>query len=203
MTTRPIDNDAEADEARLFWANHGVRKSYTQDQHWRGFMAGRVLATKPRRVVEFGCNVGRNLLAIREVNPLVDMLGVDLNAEAVAYGRKKWNLPLIVGDDRWLAAEPDDAFDVLFTVSVVDHLAEPDAMLRDAARVAKTLLLLEPWLGREGKVRTDVIRQTSPYSYSWNLPKRLRALGLSVTTEPYPLTDWGMGPQYRLHVAVR
>jgi SAM-dependent methyltransferase len=205
MTTRPIDTlpDSESDDARAFWAGHGIRKSYTQDQHWRGFMAERILATNPRRVIEFGCNVGRNLLAIRQRAPQVQIVGVDVNADAVAYGRKRWKLPLQIADERWLSSQPDDAFDVLFTVSVVDHLAEPDPMLADAARIARTLLLLEPWLGREGKVRTDVIRQTSPYSYSWNLPKRLKALGLSVEVQDYPLTTWGMGPEYRLYSAQR
>lgn len=200
MKTLP---DSEADDARRFWSKHGVRKSYTSDQHWRGFMAGRILATEPDSVVEFGCNVGRNLLAIRERAPAVDLLGIDVNAEAVAFGRRKWKLPLLVGDERVLATYPDDAFDVLFTVSVVDHLADPDPMLATAARVAKRLFLLEPWLGREGKVRTDVIKQTSPFSYSWNLPKRLRSLGLKVEVEDYPLTDWGMGPRYRLHATTR
>jgi hypothetical protein len=99
--------------------------------------------------------------------------------------------------DRTLARYPDEAFDVLFTVSVVDHVADPDPLLAEMARVAKVLLLLEPWLKREGKVSREKIPQTSPYSYSWNLPKRL--VPLHVETEPYPLTDWGLGPFYRLH----
>lgn len=193
----------EPDDARMFWATHGIRKSYTQDQHWRGYMAGKVLAFDPARVVEFGCNVGRNLLAIRDRAPSVGLLGIDVNAQAVAYGRKTWKLPLVVGDERAFAAQPDDAFDVLFTVSVVDHIAEPDPLLAQMARVAKVLLLLEPWLDYEGKVPRTRIKQTSPYSYSWDLPKRLGALGLTVEVEPYPLTDWGMGPDYRLHTAVR
>jgi SAM-dependent methyltransferase len=205
MTTRSISSlpDSEPDDARAFWAGHGIRKSYTRDQHWRGFMAGKVLAHSPRTVVEFGCNVGRNLLAIQVRDAKVKLLGIDVNAEAVAYGRRRWRLPLVVGDERTLARYPDDAFDVLFTVSVVDHVAEPDPLLAEMARVAKVLLLLEPWLKREGKVSREKIPQTSPYSYSWNLPKRLDALGRSVETEPYPLTDWGLGPFYRLHTSIR
>lgn len=196
--------DTEPDDARAFWAGHGIRKSYTRDQHWRGFMAGKVLAESPKRVLEFGCNVGRNLLAIQSRDRNVRLTGVDVNAVAVAYGRRTWRLDLKVGDAAWLAEQPDDAFDVIFTVSVIDHLPEPDAALEQMARVSPVLLLLEPWLGREGKVKREVIEKTSPYSYSWNLPKRLGALGLELgELEPYPLGDWGLGPYYRLHTARR
>lgn len=192
---------SEPEDARAFWAKHGIGKSYTVDQHWRGYMAGKVLAERPHRVLEFGTNVGRNLLTIRTQSPRIGLVGVDVNADAIAYGRRHWRLDLHVGGLEWLAKQQDDAFDVVFTVSVIDHIPDPDPVLQQLLRLAPTLLLLEPWLGREGKVKREIVPRTSPYSYSWNLPKRLK--NVSIEMEPYPLSDWGLGPWYRLHTVRR
>ena len=69
------------------------------------------------------------------------------------------------------------AFDICFTVSVLDHMPEPAAALRELARMSgKALYLLEPWLGSEGRVvrnyneRLEREIDTTPYSYSWDYP---------------------------------
>lgn len=199
---------SEPDDAARYWADRKLRRTYTRHAPYRSFMAERVLAERPGRVLEFGANAGRNLVAIRDAaaskrrKPPV-LKGVDVNAEAVAYGVANYGLDLEVVDEAWLGEQPDDAWDVAFTVSVIDHLPKPNPVLRELARVATVLLLLEPWLGKEGKVRQEDVSGTSPYSYSWNYPRRLKALGLGVSSEPYALNDdpRTLGPHYVLYRA--
>lgn len=185
-----------------YWRDRAILGFYTHDQPYRGQVAEVVLAQKPASVLEFGCNVGRNLFAIRERDAKVTLKGVDINSQAVTWGRKHWHLDLEAGDQRWLEQQPDDAFDVAFTVSVLDHIPDAGPVIAELARVAKSLVLVEPWTGGEGDVRNFGVKPNSP-SWSWDIPARLRALGMSVTARRMPLGETGMAPTYRLYTARR
>jgi hypothetical protein len=81
---------------------------------------------------------------------------------------------------------------------VIDHIDDPQPTLANLARIAPTLLLLEPWTGGEGPAESH-----NPFTYSWDYPRRLRELGLSVTVRKMPLSGTGLGPHYRLYTAHR
>jgi SAM-dependent methyltransferase len=160
-------------------------------------------------VLELGCNVGRNLAAIRERAPDLQLAGVDINAAAIAVGVAE-GLPLFEADEQFLARQPTGAFDVIFTVSVLDHIASPDLVLAEMLRVSAVgVLMLEPWIGREGKIIRSPdpgggMVDTTPYSYSWDydsmfarVPRRL-----AVTSDPYPLTDQRLAAHYHLWRAI-
>lgn len=193
-------------EPKAFWRDRRVLNFYKQDQPYRKPIAEKVVAEHPKTVLEFGCNVGRNLLAVRELAPDVRITGVDVNPQTVDYGRKRWHLDLITGDESWLAAQPDDAFDVAFTVSVLDHIPEPDPVMVQLARIAPTLLLCEPWMGREGDVVEEGYKPNSA-TWSWDIPTRLRAMGMRVSVRKFPLSDDGFGGGlagiYRLYTVRR
>jgi len=165
-----------------------------------------VLELEPASVLEFGCNYGRNLVAIRERDPGVRVLGIDVNAAAVARGRRHHGLPLRIGDERVLRELRGSKFDVAFTVSVLDHVPDPEPILQDLLRIAaKAVLLLEPWLGVEGKIVRDVDgtgtpRETDPYCYSWDYARMLEryAPAHEVSIEPYDLG----GPMWSAHYAL-
>lgn len=199
---------SEHEDARRYWAERGLRKSYTQMLPYRRFIAERVVAEHPKRVLEFGCNVGLNLSTIRTLDPSIVLTGVDINPVALAWGRDRYKLPLtraVPDGAAWLAHRPDDDYDVAYTVSVLDHIAKPAETLTQLARVAKTLLLLEPWFGREGKVPQEDVPGTAPFSYSWNYPMRLGRLGFTVEKEPYALNadPRTLGPNYVLYTCRR
>ena len=182
-------------EAREWWANRKLMRYYQEAQPWTPDLVAAILEGHPKRVVELGCNVGRNLRAIANEDPGVQLVGVDVNAEAVAWGRRKWGLDLRLGDDSLL--EPD-AYDVAFTVSVLDHMPDPARALTALAAAAPRLLLLEPWIGVEGPAKSR-----NPYTWSWDYATRLRGMGWRVTSRKFPIGPDYLGPDYRLYRATR
>lgn len=195
----------EDGDAKDYWSRLGVQSGYAGQQHWNLHIAEQVVALRPRRVLELGCNRGRNVAAIRSLAPTVDVVGVDINAAAIEAGRET-GLPLYIADEGFVARQPAGAFDVIFTVSVLDHIPEPEPVLREMLRASATgVVLLEPWVGNEGKVvrnpsptRSDEVVDTTPYSYSWDYDAMLARSGrrLSVSREAYPLSGTNLGPHY-------
>jgi SAM-dependent methyltransferase len=197
----------EAEDARIYWAGLGVQPGYTIDRHWRTFVARRVLALEPGSVLEFGCNCGRNLFEIAKRGQGVRLTGVDVNEAAVAHGRKLHRLDLRTADQRWLFTQRDGAFDLAFTVSVLDHIPDPWPVVTELIRVAAAgVLLLEPWLGREGRVvQRNGRYRSDAYCYSWDYARFLAGFASTheVGSEPYPLNGVMWGDRYSLFSVLR
>ncbi|WEX91076.1 class I SAM-dependent methyltransferase [Sinorhizobium garamanticum] len=200
----------EQEAARDYWSGLDNFAGYARPKPWSTFMASRILSFSPSSVFEFGCNAGKNLAAIRERNSSVFACGVDVNAAAVRHGEQS-GLRLAAGDERLLKIFPDLTFDVTFTVSVIDHVATPGEILTELARITRRkLLLLEPWLGEEGKVERNVnittgeLIDTTPYSYSWDYHRltRQHLPGWQIEDEPYALQS-NLGRFYRLYTLTR
>ena len=118
-------------------------------------MAERISRFEPAAVFELGCNAGEYLRSIEDRIPGVFVSGLDVNSRAVSYARDHGRRAA-VGDERCLDTYPDRAFDVSFTVSVLDHFPEAGPTLRNLLRMSgKAVLLMEPWLGYEGKGRSE------------------------------------------------
>ena len=194
---------AERDAALEYWANRDVR-AFSRERTWSQDLARRIVDAGPGRVLEFGCNVGRHLRAIHGLDPSIALTGVDINARAIAVAREKPGAVYHVGDESWLMDLPDDSFDLAFTVSVLDHLPDPQPALDELSRLASHLIFVEPWLGFEGAIVTDLEgRPANPFLYSWDYPRRLPTREWNVS--PFPLSGWATGvlPEYRLHEARR
>ena len=119
-------------------------------------------------------------------------------------GARSLGLDLVESDENFLAAQSDGAYDVVFTISVLDHIPDPMPVLKELVRVArKAVFLLEPDTGVDGKVvrnmngRTGDIVDTTPYSYSWNIPAMARSLDVRVTSTPYILENTNLGQHYQ------
>lgn len=72
-------------------------------------------------IFEYGCNTGRNLYYIKKEFPHYQVFGIDVNEDAIKTGIQKFDLPIKVGDEESLLEIPDDSFDFVFTISVIDH----------------------------------------------------------------------------------
>ncbi|HKZ08683.1 MAG TPA: class I SAM-dependent methyltransferase [Methylomirabilota bacterium] len=110
--------------------------------------------TKSSRVFEGGCNLGRNLWALREAFDC-EVTGMDVSAKAIEMARDKiWK-----GRDRvtlhldnllttkWFEEIPDGHFDLALTRWHLIHIPrspEKSKYLAHMKRIAKTLLILEP-----------------------------------------------------------
>lgn len=87
------------------------------------------------RVLDIGCGAGyfvREALAAG-----YDAEGVEVNAEAAAFGRKQWGLPLTVGDAQNVGYAVG-SFDAITLWHVLEHLTRPADMLATVHRLLRT-----------------------------------------------------------------
>ncbi|MDB5751310.1 MAG: hypothetical protein JWP65_1731 [Ramlibacter sp.] len=202
----------EAIQAKAYWSTidasqHGT---YTARQPWSGEVTRLVKAMGASKVFEFGCNAGKNLAALIEDIPDIFVAGVDINGGAIELARSK-GLNAAMGDERSLSLFPDRCFDVVFTVSVLDHIPDASQPLIQLARMSsKAVVLLEPWLGQEGKVVRNFNAKlaqeidTTPYSYSWDYEKLAKDLLPGWRCESWPLPiSTNLGAYYRVYSLTR
>jgi SAM-dependent methyltransferase len=220
MTMRTVDvqtafplSDDEASSARRFYDGTDEQPA-TYDYGipaYAEFVADVVASTQASRVLEFGCNAGRNLDLIRKRLPQAELSGLDLNAKMIAFGKAHYGLDLRVCDDTGLVAVPDDAFDVVFTVSVVDHIPFPEFTLRHLLRITRTYLVLFEISGQQlGKARNvtmaDGSNTTEASSYPFSYLHDYRAEcerkfgALCVADVQYPIQSGHMSDLYRMFV---
>jgi hypothetical protein len=133
-----------------------------------------------------------------------------VNEAAVEAGRAHYGIDLRTGDERLLSEFGPRSFDVVFTVSVIDHVEAPaDVLERLWAATSSALVLLEPIAARTGRVDSadeDSARLSAvAHSYSWDYAELLGDRpGVSrVSWTPYPISDENLGPYYWLIEATR
>lgn len=182
---------------QAYWADRRLMRYYRTEQPWAPALVDAVLVSQPATILDFGCNMGRNLRAIRARAPEATLIGIDVNRKAVAWGRAHWGLDLRAGNEA--ALEPDMA-DVAFTVSVIDHIADPGPALEALSMAAPRLVLVEPWTGEDGAAMPI---SPAPYTWSWDIPTRLREMGMSVRVKRFPLGADPFSQTYRMYVARR
>lgn|GEM_PF-2486139 len=170
----------EDQSAKAYWSEH-ISEFYLKPKPWSHFVAHKAAALNAGSVLEFGCHAGRNLEAIRQRLPNAELVGIDINAAAIAAGRERFKLDLRVGDERSLAQFGDRTFDLVFTVSVLDHVPRIEHLCHELLRIARRVVLfLEVTLPVEGKVlrhydhQMRAVRDSTAASYSWQVDRRLR-----------------------------
>ncbi|MBN2559392.1 MAG: methyltransferase domain-containing protein, partial [Phycisphaerae bacterium] len=200
----------EFEDAKGFWADYGIRTFYKDYQPWTGMLVEIVRDLQPHSILEFGCNVGRNMHALAEVFPNIRLAGVDVNKEAVKWGREHTGMDLRHGDERTLAGFAEGEFDLVFTVSVLDHISDIrevcQSLLRCAARNA---LFLEVTLPVEGRVvrhfdhKHGDVRPSTRASYSWDVTRYVRPYPRvrRLDRRPCYLHSASLGPYYSMYLA--
>lgn len=188
--------------AAKYWSE--VDTSYYQQvRPWTLELAKIIEKSQPKSVFEFGCNAGKNLKFISENIENTSVFGVDINLEAVLYARNQ-GVNVALGDQFLLNMLPDDYFDISFTVSVLDHLADPLDTIKNLIRLSKVgVVFCEPWLGEEGKIAKNMsldgsFIDTTPFSYSWNYAEILRKLGQNYSVYPVNMKS-NLGRYYNFY----
>ena len=102
---------------------------------------------KGSRILELGCNVGRNLNHLHEAG-YHNLVGVELNQDAVtlmgkAYPTMAADATIHVGTiENILPSFDDRSFDAVFTVAVLEHIHWRSArVIRDIPRVVRKVLV--------------------------------------------------------------
>jgi ubiquinone/menaquinone biosynthesis C-methylase UbiE len=103
----------------------------------RGFMRAlddMLAGLAPRRILEIGVGEGHVMSRVRERFPGVPLVGVDLPDEALSDEWKEQGLPCMFGDATTLPF-PDDSFDLVLAIEVLEHVPGPEVALGELARV--------------------------------------------------------------------
>ena len=103
----------------------------------------RLLRVRPDQLVEIGCGDGALLAELGRRDAAGSLHGFDVSEEAVRAARRRGLRSVDVFDGQRVPVA-DDAFDVAVLSHVLEHVADPVALLREAARTAPTIIVEVP-----------------------------------------------------------
>ena len=193
---------------RSFYVNSAVQPFRYDNgpEPYARFIAEAIASFGPSSVLEFGCGSGRNLAILRALTP-ARLAGVDFNPTAIAWGCENFALNLHVGDEAWLPAQGADAFDIVYTVSVIDHIPAPEAAVAALVAAARDLVVIYEIMhtvtGRLARMEDAEGRLSEgyPFSYFHNYPRLFAAAGAWLAADvAFPAGATGVLPYYRLQV---
>lgn len=200
----------KADSAKRLWRDKDCGCEY----------AGEIYAALPadwesiERVLEFGCNWGGNLQYLMERHQAMNAVGIDINERVFELTDRYPRFLGLRGDERLLAAFPSNYFDVVFTVSVLDHIPSRSTVrdvIAQFLRISRYVILLEPYIdGVEGDVSGLIRNRVKPglpgghkpfaaHSYLHDYDRMLTELGAEWTKTPRPLHQHSFGPFYHAY----
>ena len=114
------------------------RRLVAQAEHWRDKVITPGLDYRAgARVLDIGCGVGAVSRVLAERFAGIRLAGIDREPAQIEFARRHlaaFDPDLRVGDAAQLPW-PDAAFDHVFTMWFLEHLAEPQPILREARRV--------------------------------------------------------------------
>lgn len=147
-------------------------------------------------VLDIGCGTGEFLHASKTFRPR-SIMGIELSPHAAQLARDRYGLNVLCGPIE--SVEPGKRFDTIFMLHVIEHLPDPEKILRQCRTMLKeggTLVLETPnacsldrdffgpkWVGFHAPFHTFVFSPTS-------LQKMLVRSGYAeITTRYHPLTN--------------
>jgi SAM-dependent methyltransferase len=125
-------------EAYYTGGNEQVFANYIGEERARRASARRRLWGLRRlapggRLLDVGCAAG---FFLAEAQRYYDVKGVELSEYSSRYGREQLGLDVVTGTLQE-AALPSESFDMITLWDVIEHVADPSAVLRESARLLK------------------------------------------------------------------
>jgi len=108
-----------------------------------GFLAALdslLVGLEPKRILEIGVGEGVVMARVRERFPDASIVGLDLPDQALAEEWRELGLACVFGDATTLPF-PDDSFDLVMAIEVLEHVPNPDRALSELARVCTGVLI--------------------------------------------------------------
>jgi SAM-dependent methyltransferase len=90
----------------------------------------------PRHVLDLGCGAGNSVDAFRGHDPSVDWVGVDIADSQEARARRRSDATFVTYDGSRVPF-PEGTFDLVYSSQVLEHVPDPQAHLREIARVLR------------------------------------------------------------------
>lgn len=134
----------------------------------------RRIATGSKRILDLGCGEGTRL-GLLKTN--AEKVGVDINDYAINKAVKKYSgVEFLKADIEKLPFEKE-SFDLVYSVFVLEHVRQPEELLKEAVRVLKkggTLIIGAPNFGSPNR--------RSPNSKEGKISKLIKGLFVSSST---------------------
>lgn len=200
-----IDLSTENRYAVNSWRKLGVTKAYQKNMH-KKMLREIIDKYKPSSVLEFGCNVGTNLREIRKYGSGIRCVGIDVNEKAIKFGKRKYGLDLRVGGEERLSDFEDKEFDLVFTLSVLDHIPDITTSCNALVRCSKNwVICIEISLPIEGKIvsvldqRKNKVKKAADATYSWHVDKYFTSKRVKNIDIENTYIDVKSGPYYKYY----
>jgi ubiquinone/menaquinone biosynthesis C-methylase UbiE len=125
----------------------------SQSHPHRSFLVNTISKFNPSSILEVGCNCGPNLYLLARRFPDAEIVGVDINPEAIQRGKELLkregisNITLLEGKADDLGRFQDKSFDVVFTDAILIYIGQ-DKIRRavsEMLRVGSKALVLIEW----------------------------------------------------------
>jgi SAM-dependent methyltransferase len=113
-------------------------------------------ATRRSRILELGCNAGRNLAFLHH-GGFRDLNGIEINENAVTHLRKTFpelkNAHVIVSPiEEALLEIADDAYDMVFSMAVLEHIhPESEWIFSEISRITPAIMTIEDEERKSGR----------------------------------------------------
>ena len=107
----------------------------------------RLSISKNAKILEIGCNAGRNLEGLRLAG-YVDLYGIEINEKAIALMKSQFpelSASLVIAPvEEKIREIPDNYFTLIFTMAVLEHIhPNSEWIFAEMSRITKYLITIE------------------------------------------------------------
>lgn len=142
MSKKIVFDDHEKEILKQVPPNYyqkGIKENFLQ-RNWHSGKLKVVMSlieNNPNNILDVGCASGWFLHQIRNKYHDANCVGVDKYRDAVIYGNKKYKSIKLVYADAHKMPFRAGSFDLVICTEVLEHVKEPEAVLKEIKRVLK------------------------------------------------------------------
>ncbi len=205
--------------AKQYWKSEESQKIfYESPSHYSEVISEIAKYTEAKRVFEFGCAAGRNLNVIKnniknDTGEDIFVHGIDINKNHVEQGAKLLKLDLLCRDENYINTLEPNSFDLVFTVSVLDHVVNAKEIIQKLMDLtSQYCVFIEPFKtgvnAKFGKIEAintlwsnSSDHEPNPYTYIHDYPMIFKDAGYQLVQRlPMPTHLNRAGPIYNIWI---